>query len=388
MGLYTEDTAMAVCKSSIFTLILAILSTSVVAWAADDEGLINSIVDKTPANYADGDDSTPDTYLSNIEEDYKRPCSERCSRRPCRRCSVDCCAGYSVCCDPQWTATAEALFLRPSATSGQQLLFDPLEGTSLLNSTDMGFSCTAAPRLSLIRHRQCGWDLELNYFGISASNACAEFPSSALPNGVGSLIVDNGIFLPVDAVGFEEHFRLYSGEFNLRRPINDWITTLVGFRWVEFFDNYQAQGIEAVGSTSFAHSINARNHMYGFQIGDEALLFQPSCRFRIKGFAKIGVFYNASDQNSNLFDPASFDNLSAVAGRSHAAFLGELGLMGTYQLTTHVALHGGYQVMWIEGVALAPRQIPLTNLGAGTADMETSGSLFYHGATVGLDVTW
>ena len=160
----------------------------------------------------------------------------------------------------------------------------------------------------------------------------------ALPSGVGSVIVDDTILLPVDEIVFEERFRLYSGELNLRRSVNDWLTTLVGFRWVEFEDNFLVQGVESVVSMPFSHAINTRNHMYGFQIGEDALLFERNGRLRINGFAKIGIFHNTADQNSKFIDPANFGELSAAASGSHTAFLCELGLIGSYNLTQHVAL--------------------------------------------------
>jgi hypothetical protein len=251
----------------------------------------------------------------------------------------------------------------------------------------MAFPCDAGPRLSLMRHGRCGWDIELNFFDNVGPKASAEFPASALP-GVGGVIVDNTIILPVDEIVLEERFRLYSSELNLRRPVNEWLTTMLGFRWVEFYDSYSAQGLESVVSMPFYQAINTHNHMYGFQIGEDALLFERTGRLRINAFAKIGIFYNAANQNSNLNDPANFGELSVAANGSHTAFLCELGLIGSYNISEHVALRGGYQVMWIDGVALAPGQIPVTNLIAGTADIATSGGLFYHGATAGLEVTW
>jgi len=377
---------MAVCKSNILSL-LVVLSLSIAAGAADDKSL-DFVTGKTYQSDIIDDDSTSDTNPFDNEEDYIENCSDLCSKHPCQRRCEDCYDDCCIRCNPPWTATAEALFLRPSPTSGQQLLFDPLQGSNLLNSSDMAFPFEAGPRLSLIRHRCCGWDFELNYFGILGPKARADFPTDVLPEGVGNLIVDDEILLPVNEVGFEEYYMLYSSEFNFRRPVNDWLTTLVGFRWVEFYDNYQAQGTEAIESTPFVHTINTHNHIYGFQIGEDALLFEATGRFRINGLVKIGIFYNAADQNSNFYDSASFGYLSAVANGNHVAFLGELGLIGSYQLTKHVALRGGYQVMWIEGVALAPRQIPVTNLGAGTAGIDITGGLFAHGANAGLEIKW
>ncbi len=149
-----------------------------------------------------------------------------------------------------------------------------------------------------------------------------------------------------------------------------------------------AQGTEAISATQFTHTINTHNHMYGFQVGADALVLGRSSRFRIDGFAKTGIFYDAASQNSEFSDPNGLGDFSAAANGSHTSFLGELGLVASYQITKHAALRGGYQVMWIEGVALAPRQIPSTGLAASTAEVETSGGLFYHGANAGLEVTW
>ena len=179
-----------------------------------------------------------------------------------------------VCCpDRHWTATADALFLHRSATRGPQLLSDPQSGNSLLDSSGLGFSYEAGPRLSLIRHG-CAWDFELNYFSIDGWQADADFPNSALPSGVGSLALDKVIPFPVTAAAFEDKTRLYSTEFNLRRPVNDWLTVLAGFRWVELEDGYLAQGTGATLSTPFSETIRVHNHLFGFQVGTDAILFE------------------------------------------------------------------------------------------------------------------
>jgi hypothetical protein len=54
-----------------------------------------------------------------------------------------------------------------------------------------------------------------------------------------------------------------------------------------------------------------------------------------------------------------------------------------------LAVRGGYQLMWLEGVALAPEQIPVNNLIApAIAAVDTSGGLFLDGATVGFVVQY
>ena len=73
---------------------------------------------------------------------------------------------------------------------GPQLLSDPLSGSSLLDSSGLGFHHEAGPRLSLI-YQGCAWGFELNYFCIDGWKADADFPNSAFPSGVESLALDN-----------------------------------------------------------------------------------------------------------------------------------------------------------------------------------------------------
>ncbi len=69
----------------------------------------------------------------------------------------------------------------------------------------------------------------------------------------------------------------------------------------------------------------------------------------------------------------------------HAAFVGEVGLRGGVRVYRNLYATGGYAFMLLDGLALAPDQIPHTNLvPPATATLDTGGTLYFHGATVGL----
>ena len=69
--------------------------------------------------------------------------------------------------------------------------------------------------------------------------------------------------------------------------------------------------------------------------------------------------------------------------------LGELGFMANYRWTDRISLYGGYQLMWIEGVALAPEQLDtFTVAGGGPSGIAFGGSPFYHGANGGLQIVF
>lgn len=308
-------------------------------------------------------------------------------------------------CQPIWTATADAVVMHRSPSGRQPLLYDSGSQSYLLDAADLKYNYSVGPRLSLIRHGICDCiDIELNYFSIEGWNAVADYPAGTLPLPFAVLTLDQTLPLPVNAVRFEERSRLYSSELNARLPLSGRLNVYSGFRWIELYDGYQAQGTEAVLSTDFSHSVRAYNHLYGFQVGADIDFFQrgrqvsqfgpttlvcDQCSpISLKGFAKSGVYYNAADQGSEFSNPDYIGTLWASDSGSHTAFVGEIGLLGCYQFNEHISVRAGYQVMWIEGVALAAEQIASTNFGGGVTALDTRGSLFYHGAIAGLELNW
>ena len=72
---------------------------------------------------------------------------------------------------------------------------------------------------------------------------------------------------------------------------------------------------------------------------------------------------------------------------NNTAFLGEIGLVGVYQLTDTIALRAGYQLMWLDGVALASEQVQASNFATGTG-ADVHGDVFFHGALLGVEAQW
>jgi hypothetical protein len=121
---------------------------------------------------------------------------------------------------------------------------------------------------------------------------------------------------------------------------------------------------------------------------------------------KAGLFENNSEQTTsdltgNLAGGGmvipGVEPLSLRASTNQASFAAELGLIGTYRLTDSILLRAGYNVMWLDDVALASEQIVVNEWrpAAGMVPFDTSirdiradGSLFYHGVTMGVELTW
>ena len=100
--------------------------------------------------------------------------------------------------------------------------------------------------------------------------------------------------------------------------------------------------------------------------------------------------YSSTTPTRQLPSPIPADLGSRAVNNNEigAAFFGETGVIGYLQITKHLSASGGYQVMFVNGVAQPVNQLSGTNLANSTATVDASSGLFYHGATAGLELTW
>jgi hypothetical protein len=127
------------------------------------------------------------------------------------------------------------------------------------------------------------------------------------------------------------------------------------------------------------------NRLYGGQTGANVSVVNRGAA-RIDGIFKAGLYGNAA---SNRFGVTqAIGPAFATADRSgQVAFLGEIGVVGVYQWTDSIALRGGYQLLWLDGVALAPDQVTATRILTQNG-INTTGDAFYHGALMGIQANW
>jgi len=256
---------------------------------------------------------------------------------------------------PLWTIHAGSVILHRSDPSDDGIL-------SLIAGGDTpGFGWTGGPDVSIARRLASGNSLELRYFGALECE------------------IDESLTASPVSVGANYTSRLNSTELNWRRPSSESITWLAGFRWIELHEEFNVSTDIAIVPISIDTNTNVANHLYGGQIGVDVALWNRTSPLSVSGVIKGGVYGNFADN-----DVAVLINgipLGALGDDdSHVAFAGDIGIAAAYPLTEHVALRGGYQLLWIDGVALADEQ--------DSAEVDTSGDVFYHGALVGLELTW
>jgi hypothetical protein len=328
-------------------------------------------------------ESACDGNCSNCDATACKAVQEACDTA----CHDDCGCDCLQCCN-RWSVLAEAVFLRRSDSGSVPLVLGQETGETLLNANNLEYNHQAVPRLQLIHENCCCWGWDFGIFGTdgwSTGGFASGEPSPAL---VAPGIVIGGT-APGNIFQLDNSTSLLSTEFNIRRRCSEHLTWLAGFRWIELSDELNA----ASTAPTFIefYSIDADNHLYGFQVGADAVLVHPVDHFRIDGIFRVGVLGNSADQTTRSPYLANFQGFvgQVSADDDDASFMAELGLRGVLQLTNSLAVTGGYQVLWLDGLALAPEQLPVTSLLApGSAAVNTDGELLFHGAMVGLQLTY
>jgi hypothetical protein len=209
------------------------------------------------------------------------------------------------------------------------------------------------------RGEESEWDLEGVYFGIHDWTA----------------ISGEGPFL------FQYASRLDSAEINVRRAASERVSVLAGFRWLELQERFVATRSTACGGLLERDALT-NNDLYGFQIGAETRMWDGGGWFHVDAWIKAGIYGNSADSQTDT----SVTNLPRRRSPSRVAFEGEIGVVGVLQVTPRLAVRGGYEVMWLDGVSLATGQVFDRGTGCGRDGTDASSTAFFHGAVVGAEL--
>lgn len=290
---------------------------------------------------------------------------------------------------------------RVLVTGGGDSLLEP----NVLDALTGGFQTTLGWQLFGSAHDA----IELGYFGLYgwSENATFTDPGGSLTvtgfPGLTPVVFPN--FSDAESVAVRYDSDLYNAEFNYVRSFYNRgakIDFLSGFRYVHLdeslgiaSDNTDTLLGTAIAPGEGTYDVNARNNLFGFQVGGR--YSRPFGRWSLQTTGKAGIFLNDASTSQRLADtvdllgpippgPVTTVINSSADDRSIAA-LGEVGIFGRRQLTDTWALRLGYQATGIGGVALAMNQA--TPFEPGTSSgIRSDGFFFMHGGVFGLEATW
>lgn len=306
--------------------------------------------------------------------------------------------GALACCNmcPCTYGWVEGLILwRNNQAFDQPLVLNLNTDQTLLSTRDLDFNAAGGVRAGFGIRDGCGVAWEFNYLGLfnqSASAFIAVPDELALPGDLG-LAVNNFFF--TDQVSVRYTSQLNNAEINrvccccccdcpTRCRSVEW---LYGFRYLNLNEDFTIVATDFEESSS-TYRIRTNNNLFGAQIGSR--LRRCFGKWSGEATGKVGIFGNAAEQ---LGDPiVDFPDFLIRPARStsggQVAFLGDLNLTGIYQIDSVWGVRAGYNLIWVEGVALAPNQLDFTNTPSSGTDLSTNGGVFLHGVNIGLEARW
>lgn len=245
------------------------------------------------------------------------------------------------------------------------------------SGNDFGFDWTAGPDVTIDRRTASGniWDARFFNNYESATN---QFVSPGAFIGAG--------FTGPGGTNFLAHYatKLDSFELNWEHPLTDQFLFLAGFRAIDLDDDlvYHLNTTVATGDYGY------RNHLYGGQLGGDWALTGRGNPLQISVVGKAGIYSNSSE--GGITQSAGGTPIQSFLGTgSTTAFVGELDISAAYIFSRHWAIRGGYQLLWLDDLALASDAASrsLTN-PALLRTVSSNGDLFYNGATAAIDFIW
>jgi hypothetical protein len=299
--------------------------------------------------------------------------------------------------DPCWSGRAEALLLWRDAPQSVPL-YDYADGSGVaLDANGFESAMAAGPRFTIFRHTGDQGAIEFNYFRVQFFESAQSLPTTSggyldpQPRGIYCCPV---VIPPRDSVGGSMSSGFQSFELNRRFPTDGRWQWLAGFRWVQWQDAMALRSTSDYEGIFVANDYNTTtfNDLYGMQIGADSFLIDRGGPWRVEGIGKAGVYYNQAVQSSSYSaaysNGFSFAPLSVSTAIGQAAFVGELGLTGVYDLNDTWSLRAGYAIFWLGGLALAPNQIDGQKLcpdNPVSGSTDTGGSVVAQGITLGFE---
>jgi len=299
--------------------------------------------------------------------------------------------------------SAEALWLRRTDSRRENLTFNDVPVFVL--SSDAGeFDHEIGVRflVGMMLDRDTG--IEAVYFGMQDWRKAARVQDAneTLQPYWGQFGVIGGLddtsFTDAFEHGFVYESRLHNIELNLRHWYNPYLSTLVGFRYVYIRDKFGFYSLDDNTTVPFGpgfglYQVNTKNHLLGLQVGADASypVFWNNLLVGVRG--KSGLFINSAKQSSRFFNNPTgggpiTDAITDEDGNRLAGLI-EVGAYITYWVTPNIAVRGGYDLIYVAGLALAPENLDNSPLPLNArTDLKDNGDIIYHGPSVGIEFRW
>ncbi len=239
-----------------------------------------------------------------------------------------------------------------------------------------------------------GWDGGVDgTFGLRFGGRDAlEFRFLRTDSGARLNFTSPGAFIGVGFTGpggtqFASSYDTYlsSWELNWRHQWTDQIALLVGARVINLDDSLDTSLNGNVARGLYAY----RNRLTGGQIGIDWSVLPMNNPFQINLVGKVGLFGLHSAGGISEFQGVNFiGGFGTERGGEHV-MAGEVGVSVGYRILPNVMLRAGYQLLYINDIALASNAAGASLLNPSLLSNNIyRDSILFHGANFGVTINW
>lgn len=305
-------------------------------------------------------------------------------------------AGVAAAAEPLWTSYAltDALFWgRDNQSSNSPLVINVEDAAPVISGKDLQFPFAEGVRAFYGQRQPCQGGWELGYWGIYGQSATqAAAGELQVPEPIGSSLTADAtnVVVKYSSVINSAEANVFSTRHEWRDRSGAWLTDdwLLGFRYV---------GVEEQSSIFLTccpedfpvdYRVKTRNNMFGAQVGRR--MRWTWSNWALEGWAKAGLLGNSQEGiQLPLIDYTGTPQRPAYsAWRGQVGFIGDINLSAVYRLTDVWGIRAGYNLIWIDGLALAPNQYNFSIDEPISPILVSGGGIFMNGANLGLEARW
>jgi hypothetical protein len=281
---------------------------------------------------------------------------------------------------PSYYASAGAVILHRSRPASNALIVPNAGPGVIADGGDFGFGWDPGVDVLLGYRTSSGTAWEARYF--ADDNAGAD-PINY--GAVGNVRIGSfSNFGATNLTATRYYTTLHSSELNYVREVNPRCDFLLGFRWIEVEDDVNFNIVFPAFNADY--NFNENNHLYGAQVGTKLNMWELNSPLTLLGIIKAGIYKNFASNDFTLL-PSTGGQFDGGLNDSRVAFVGEVNFTAGYQITQSISAYGGYQVLWLDNLALASDALAASTAASSQAVI-TDGTLIYNGAVAGVSFVW
>jgi hypothetical protein len=328
----------------------------------------------------------------------------------CDACCGGCECAPSLCdpCRPLWYFRGDAVWLRRDKPNNRNLTFfhqeeDEIDESTndrfILKTDDLSFDSASGMKLTLGRYVTARTAIEGSFYGTHDWSARTSTPAFPHGDSGGPLFpywgTGPGAFNTTAFTNASQHIATAktsfdSAELGVRHWFSPTASIMGGFRFLRVADNFELFSFDDEDlnpdNVGF-YRIHTSNKLFGAQIGSEYTHPLAPWLF-CSAEAKAGVYGNAARQRNTLFNSDTTDDSRDDKDVEFARVI-DVSLSLTAIVSNNITIRGGYNLLFINGVALATDQLDTSpiqnNSREGVAD---KGSITLYGPFVGGEIVW